>query len=77
MVYFYCFLYMLLCKIFNHSLFYSFQLAMTCLQLHSEMALQASRALESTEDTSGADNIGLPSTLAKGMIKIPGRNIEL
>nr|XP_027122992.1 telomere length regulation protein TEL2 homolog isoform X2 [Coffea arabica] len=48
-----------------------YMLAMTCLQLHSEMALQTSRALESTEGTFGTETLGLPSALASGMIKIP------
>ncbi|KAL3529451.1 hypothetical protein ACH5RR_008773 [Cinchona calisaya] len=54
-----------------------YMLAVTCLQLHSEMALQASRALESTEGSFGAHNLGLPSSVAKEMIKIPSRNFEL
>ncbi|KAL6963816.1 hypothetical protein U1Q18_034821 [Sarracenia purpurea var. burkii] len=43
-----------------------YTLAVTCLQLHAEMALQASRALESK-----AKNIDMPSNLLKGTIKIP------
>nr|XP_048330054.1 uncharacterized protein LOC125422429 isoform X1 [Ziziphus jujuba var. spinosa] len=48
-----------------------YTMAMTCLQLHAEMALQASRSLESLESTSKVENIGLPSHLSKGTIKIP------
>ncbi|KAL0355178.1 UNVERIFIED_CONTAM: hypothetical protein Sradi_3964700 [Sesamum radiatum] len=46
-------------------------LAMACLQLHAEMALQASRALESSEDTSTAKSISLSASLSKRSIKIP------
>jgi len=46
-------------------------MAVTCLQLHSEMALQAARMLESTETTFKAKSVGLPSNLSKGTIKIP------
>nr|POE72637.1 telomere length regulation protein tel2 like [Quercus suber] len=48
-----------------------YTMAMTCLQLHSEMALQATRALESAETTFKAKGVGLPSNLSKGTIKIP------
>ncbi|GMH01194.1 hypothetical protein Nepgr_003033 [Nepenthes gracilis] len=51
-----------------------YTLAMACLQLHAEMALQASRALESTETTSQAKSIGIPPNMSKGTIKIPGSN---
>ncbi|KAL5543994.1 hypothetical protein UlMin_007778 [Ulmus minor] len=53
-----------------------YTMAMTCLQLHAEMALQASRALESAETTSKAENFGLPSHLSKGTIKIPQSNVS-
>ncbi|KAL9225128.1 hypothetical protein vseg_001086 [Gypsophila vaccaria] len=48
--------------------------AMACLQLHAEMSLQASRALESAGNTPHEKNIGLPSNLLKGQIRIPGSN---
>ncbi|KAK9117429.1 hypothetical protein Sjap_016376 [Stephania japonica] len=44
-------------------------LAMTCLQLHAEMALQASRALETSENTFKMNAIAMPSS--KRMIKVP------
>ncbi|PON85285.1 Coatomer beta subunit [Trema orientale] len=53
-----------------------YMMAMTCLQLHTEMALQASRAMESIESTSKADYITLPSHLSKASIKIPYSNVE-
>ncbi|KAF5956216.1 hypothetical protein HYC85_003441 [Camellia sinensis] len=53
-----------------------YTLAVTCLQLHAEMALQASRALESVESTSKAKSIDMPSNLLKGIIKIPQSNVE-
>ncbi|KAL7161768.1 hypothetical protein ACSBR2_042276 [Camellia fascicularis] len=53
-----------------------YTLAVTCLQLHAEMALQASRALESVESTSKAKSIDMPSNLLKGIIKIPHSNVE-
>ncbi|XP_057459915.1 uncharacterized protein LOC130750362 isoform X2 [Actinidia eriantha] len=43
-----------------------YTLAVTCLQLHAEMALQASRALESK-----VEPIDMPSNLLKGVFKIP------
>ncbi|XP_070043661.1 uncharacterized protein [Nicotiana tomentosiformis] len=46
-------------------------LAMTCLQLHSEMALQTSRALESPESLPGSNSSSLPSNVLRGFIKIP------
>ncbi|KAL0415778.1 UNVERIFIED_CONTAM: Telomere length regulation protein TEL2 [Sesamum latifolium] len=46
-------------------------LAMACLQLHAEMALQASRALESSNDTSTAKSISLSPSVSKRSIKIP------
>ncbi|THG22716.1 hypothetical protein TEA_018484 [Camellia sinensis var. sinensis] len=53
-----------------------YTLAVTCLQLHAEMALQASRAIESVESTSKAKSIDMPSNLLKGIIKIPHSNVE-
>ncbi|GFP88825.1 telomere length regulation protein tel2 homolog [Phtheirospermum japonicum] len=50
-------------------------LAMTCLQLHAEMALQASRALESSEDTSTAKSISLFPIVSNRSIKIPHLNM--
>ncbi|GMN56825.1 hypothetical protein TIFTF001_025941 [Ficus carica] len=52
-----------------------YTMAMTCLQLHAEMALQASRALESTQSSSKAANIGLPPPPSKRTIKIPYSNV--
>ncbi|XP_058102126.1 uncharacterized protein LOC131246227 [Magnolia sinica] len=48
-------------------------MAMTCLQLHSEMALQASRSLEST-DRITARGGGVSSKLLSGEIRMPYRN---
>lgn len=55
-----------------------YTMAMTCLQLHAEMALQASRALETAESTSStAKNVvRLPSGLYKATIKIPFSNVQ-
>lgn len=53
-----------------------YMMAMSCLQLHAEMALQASRALEAAETTFNAKNVGLPSILSKGTIRIPYSNVE-
>ncbi|XP_050377869.1 LOW QUALITY PROTEIN: uncharacterized protein LOC126795088 [Argentina anserina] len=54
-----------------------YSMAMTCLQLHAEMALQASRALESAQSTSNAKNvIGIPSNLSKGTIIIPHSTVK-
>ncbi|XP_031251325.1 telomere length regulation protein TEL2 homolog [Pistacia vera] len=53
-----------------------YTLAMSCLQLHAEVALQASRALESAESTFKSKGVGLPSTLSKGTIIIPNSNVE-
>ncbi|KAK6275985.1 hypothetical protein POUND7_005694 [Theobroma cacao] len=53
-----------------------YTMAVSCLQLHSEMALQASRALESAESTFKAKSINLSSSLSKGTIKIPYSNVE-
>ncbi|KAK9119955.1 hypothetical protein Scep_018048 [Stephania cephalantha] len=49
-------------------------LAMTCLQLHAEMALQASRALETSENTFKMNSIAMPSS--KRTIKIPTSHVE-
>ncbi|XP_074320411.1 uncharacterized protein LOC141657166 [Silene latifolia] len=46
--------------------------AMACLQLHAEMSLQASRAVETAGNTSREKSIGLSGNLLKGQIKIPG-----
>ncbi|KAK4436919.1 Telomere length regulation protein TEL2 [Sesamum alatum] len=46
-------------------------LAMACLQLHAEMALQASWALESSIDTSTAKSISVSASVSKRSIKIP------
>lgn len=54
-----------------------YTMAMACLQLHAEMALQASRAIESAENTSKANSFGLPSNLIKESIKIPYSNVKL
>ncbi|KAJ9163853.1 hypothetical protein P3X46_023481 [Hevea brasiliensis] len=53
-----------------------YMMAMSCLQLHAEMALQASRAIETAETTFKAKNVGLPSILSKGTIRIPFSNVE-
>lgn len=54
-----------------------YTMAMTCLQLHAEMALQASRAMECGESTSTAKSvISLPSGLSKATIKIPFSSVE-
>ncbi|XVF54627.1 hypothetical protein PTKIN_Ptkin05aG0196600 [Pterospermum kingtungense] len=53
-----------------------YTMAISCLQLHSEMALRASRAVESAERTLKAKSISLSSDLSKGTIKIPHSNIE-
>ncbi|XP_077212006.1 uncharacterized protein LOC143847166 [Tasmannia lanceolata] len=45
-------------------------MAMTCLQLHAEMALQASRSLESA-DHFKAKSVGITSSLLKGTIIMP------
>lgn len=51
-----------------------YMMAMTCLQLHAEMALQASRALETSGNILPEKSIELPSNLSKGHIRIPGSN---
>ncbi|KAL5748273.1 hypothetical protein ACOSQ2_025570 [Xanthoceras sorbifolium] len=53
-----------------------YMMAMSCLQLHAQMALQTSRALESPESTIKQNVIGLPSNPSKGTIKIPYLNVE-
>ncbi|KAM7475710.1 hypothetical protein LguiB_022953 [Lonicera macranthoides] len=53
-----------------------YTLGMTCLQLHSEMALQASRALESGENMLEQKGVRMPSNLSKGTISIPISNFE-
>ncbi|KAF5184102.1 Telomere length regulation protein tel2-like protein [Thalictrum thalictroides] len=45
-------------------------MAMTCLQLHAELALQASRALETTDYTSKEKGVSIPSIVSKGAIRI-------
>lgn len=52
-----------------------YTMAMACLQLHSEMALQTSRVLESAEDKVQANSVSLPLNLLKGSIKIPYLNV--
>ncbi|XP_057970395.1 uncharacterized protein LOC131159474 isoform X2 [Malania oleifera] len=52
-----------------------YTMAMKCLQLHAEMALQASRALESAAEMK-AQGVGLPNNLSKGTIKIPYSRVE-
>ncbi|KAK1359625.1 telomere length regulation protein TEL2-like [Heracleum sosnowskyi] len=54
-----------------------YTMAMACLQLHAEMALQASRAMESADSTSNGNIIGLPSNMSKKTIKIPLSNVTL
>ncbi|XP_049356523.1 uncharacterized protein LOC125821156 isoform X1 [Solanum verrucosum] len=51
-----------------------YTLAMTCLQLHAEMALQTSRVLESPESLHGSNKSSLPSNILRGAIKIPNLN---
>ncbi|KAF5732191.1 telomere length regulation protein TEL2 [Tripterygium wilfordii] len=53
-----------------------YMMAMSCLQLHTEMALQASRALESTETSFNAKSSGRPSTMSNATIKIPRSSME-
>ncbi|XP_038894119.1 telomere length regulation protein TEL2 homolog isoform X2 [Benincasa hispida] len=53
-----------------------YMMAMTCLQLHSEMALQATRTLESANSTFKPKNIAFSSDLSKGTIKIPFSDVE-
>ncbi|KAL4566649.1 hypothetical protein LXL04_030769 [Taraxacum kok-saghyz] len=47
-----------------------YMMAMACLQLHSEMALQTSRAMESSDRMIETRGISLPSNLSNGKIKI-------
>ncbi|KAL2465452.1 embryo defective [Abeliophyllum distichum] len=54
-----------------------YTLAMTCLQLHAEKALQASRALESAEDTLQVKSINLIPSVSKVSIKLPYSNVKL
>ncbi|EFH52165.1 EMB2423 [Arabidopsis lyrata subsp. lyrata] len=59
-----------------------YTMALSCLQLHAEMALQTSRALESTGGSSssstGRINISLPSGISKlTSIKLPSSNVHL
>ncbi|KAI9173884.1 hypothetical protein LWI28_008063 [Acer negundo] len=54
-----------------------YMMAMSCLQLHAQMALQTSRALESSpEITIKTKGISLPSNPSKGTIKLPYLNAE-
>ncbi|XP_051147882.1 uncharacterized protein LOC127263012 [Andrographis paniculata] len=46
-------------------------LAVTCLQLHAEMALEASRAFESSRDISSAKSINLLPSTSNISVKIP------
>ncbi|KAG2327921.1 hypothetical protein Bca52824_010649 [Brassica carinata] len=61
-----------------------YSMALSCLQLHAEMALQTSRALESTGGNSsssssmGPMNISLPSGISKlTSIKLPSSNVHI
>ncbi|KAF3506902.1 hypothetical protein F2Q69_00005548 [Brassica cretica] len=58
-----------------------YSMALSCLQLHTEMALQTSRALESAGGNSssmGPMNISLPSGISKlTSIKLPSSNVHL
>ncbi|XP_071692455.1 uncharacterized protein [Rutidosis leptorrhynchoides] len=47
-----------------------YTMAMVCLQLHSEMALQTSRALETSDSVIQTRGISLPSNLLNGKINI-------
>lgn len=53
-----------------------YTMGMKCLQLHSEMALLASRALEQAETAFKEKSVGLPSNLSKGKIKMPHSIVE-
>ncbi|KAF8094961.1 hypothetical protein N665_0348s0044 [Sinapis alba] len=57
-----------------------YSMALSCLQLHAEMALQTSRALESTGGRSSSSmgpNISLPSGISKlTSIKLPSSNLH-
>ncbi|XP_043695771.1 telomere length regulation protein TEL2 homolog [Telopea speciosissima] len=50
-------------------------MALTCLRLHTEMALQASRVLESTDNTFKAKGTDVSTNLLKGEIKITYSNM--
>lgn len=50
---------------------------MACLQLHAEKALQASRALESAEDTLKVKSINLIPSASNVSIKLPYSNAGL
>lgn len=56
---------------YNHIFRFKMQLAIACLQLHAEMALQASRALESTKAASTPKSISIFPTSSNGSIKLP------
>lgn len=51
-----------------------YSMAMACLQLHAEMALQASRAVDSAGTASERKSIEILSSLPQRVIKIPGRS---
>ncbi|KAG6746123.1 hypothetical protein POTOM_050637 [Populus tomentosa] len=53
-----------------------YTMAVSCLRMHAEMALQASRVLESAESTLKPKSIGVSSNLSMGKIKIPFSNVE-
>ncbi|XP_061954022.1 uncharacterized protein LOC133676367 [Populus nigra] len=53
-----------------------YTMAVSCLQIHAEMALQASRVLESAESTLKPRSIGVSSNLSMAKIKIPFSNVE-
>lgn len=53
-----------------------YMMAMRCLQLHSEMALQATRTLESANSTFKPKDIVFSSDLSKGTIKIPFSDVK-
>jgi telomere length regulation protein len=56
-----------------------YTLAMTCLQLHSEMALQATRAIESGENVQEQRGVRMPTNLSKvtNKITIPFSNVSI
>lgn len=53
-----------------------YTMAVSCLRIHAEMALQASRVLESAESTLKPKSIGVSSNLSMAKIKIPFSNVE-
>ncbi|KAL9375470.1 hypothetical protein Peur_032349 [Populus x canadensis] len=53
-----------------------YTMAVSCLQIHAEMALQASRVLESAESTLKPKSTGVSSNLSMATIKIPFSNVE-